>query len=92
MFLALGAGGVYAAKHGRGALRRAVGWTAERAGFITGRIQETLAETRRLARERYDEGVAATRARAELESPASARPRAAANGAHAVANGDSPPT
>jgi hypothetical protein len=84
MVLALGAGGVYAAKRGRNAIRRAVGWTAERAGFITGRVQEALAETRREARERYDEGLAATRARADSKGeigPASARPL---NGAHAA--------
>ncbi len=72
MVLALGAGGVYAAGRGRGrgrnAIRRAVGWTAERAGFITGRVQEALAETRREARERYEEGLAATRARADSKA------------------------
>jgi len=96
MVLALGAGGLYAAARGRGrnVIRRAVGWTAERAGFITGRVQEALAETRREARERYDEGLAATRARADSKGeigPASARPR---NGtvAHAPPGVDRPPT
>ncbi len=72
MVLALGAGGVYAVKRGRGAIRRPVGWTAERAGFISGRVQETLAETRRLARERYEEGRAAYKGRGEM-APTSSR-------------------
>jgi len=71
MVLALGAGGVYAVKRGRGAIRRAVGWTAEKAGFISGRVQETLAETRRLARERYEEGRAAYQERGEIAAPSS---------------------
>jgi hypothetical protein len=67
--LAIGAGSVYAVKNGRKALRRAVGWTAEKTGFITGRVQQTLAETRRLARERYEAGREADRERTELAPP-----------------------
>jgi hypothetical protein len=91
MILALGAGGVYVAKRGSGAVRRAVGWTAERAGFITGRMQESLAETRRLARERYEDGLAATRSKADSKAeggPASTRPL---NGTHAPPSVDRPP-
>jgi hypothetical protein len=73
MVLALGAGGVYAVKRGRKGLRSAVGWTAEKAGFITGRLQETLAETTQIAKTRYEEGLAAIRddkqARGETPSP-----------------------
>jgi hypothetical protein len=72
---ALGAGAVVAVKHGRQALRRAVGWTAEKTGFISGRVRDTLEEARREARERYavgrdDDG------RTELPPPSSRAPEA----------------
>jgi len=92
MVLAIGAGGLYAAKRGRKALRQAVGWTAEKAGFITARMQETLAETRQVARQRYLEGRAATQEPADL-APTSSRP-AAQEQAAPVKNGTHlpPPT
>jgi len=70
---ALGAGAVVAVKHGRRVLRRAVGWTAEKTGYVSGRVQETLAETRRIARERFEAG-RETDGRTELPPPSSRAP------------------
>ena len=83
---ALGAGVVWAARHGRKALRQAVGWTAETTGFITGQVRTALEDARKVARERYELGRADTGARTELGPPSSR-----ANGhAHAAAH-DGPP-
>jgi hypothetical protein len=89
---ALGAGTVVAVKNGRKALRRVVGWTAEKTGYITGRVQETLAETRRVARERYEAGREVD-GRTELPPPSSRGPESppaqvhAKNGSGGGANG-----
>jgi hypothetical protein len=75
---ALGAGTVLAVKHGRRTRRtvaRAIGWAAEQAGFVSGRVAEGIAEARRIARERYRQGREANVARVEVErGPSSSRP------------------
>ena len=80
---ALGAGAVAAVKHGRRALRSAVGWTAEKTGYITGRGSETLAEARRVARERYELGKDVD-GRTEIAPPSTRAPevQAVPNGTH----------
>jgi hypothetical protein len=62
----LGAGTVLAAKHGKRVARKAIGWTAERTGFISGRVTEALAEARRIARDQYEAGRRENLARTEL--------------------------
>lgn len=74
---ALGAGAVAAVKHGRRAIRLAVGWTAEKTGYVTGRVNETLAEAKRVARERYALGKE-TEGRTEIAPPSSRAPEAQA--------------
>jgi hypothetical protein len=71
---ALGAGAVVAVKHGRRALTRAVGWTAEKTGYISGRVKETLAEAKQVARDRYEVG-RDTDGRTELPPPSSRAPQ-----------------
>ena len=83
---ALGAGTIVAVKNGRKALRRVVGWTAEKTGYITGRVQETLAEARRVARERYETGREGE-GRTELPPPSSRAPESPPPQAH-VRNGN----
>jgi hypothetical protein len=78
---ALGAGTVYAVKHGRRAMHRAVGWTAEKTGFITAKVSEALDEARRIARERYEVGREHNGIHTELAPPS------AKNGVIAEANG-----
>jgi hypothetical protein len=82
----LGAGTVLAAKHGRRVARKAIGWTAERTGFISGRVTEALAEARRVAREQYEAGRRENLSRTELPpAPASSN-----GGATAVTQGGAP--
>jgi hypothetical protein len=92
---ALGAGTVLAVKHGRRAARRAIGWTAERAGFVTGKVTEAIEDARRVARNRFEQGRQANGARTELPppsggSPASARPSTPRSEATTEANGHAP--
>lgn len=69
--IALGAGAVWAARHGRKALRQAVGWTAETTGFITGQVRTALEEARKVAHERYELGRKDPGPRTELGPPSS---------------------
>jgi hypothetical protein len=67
---ALGAGTVLVVKHGKRTRRtvaRAIGWAAEQAGFVSGRVAEGIAEARRIARERYRHGREANAERLEVE-------------------------
>lgn len=54
--LALGAGALYVVKRGRGAMQKAVGWTARRTGWIASRVRSSLDETKAVAREQYERG------------------------------------
>lgn len=81
--VAVGAGVVWAARHGRKALRHAVGWTAETTGFITGQVRSALDEARKVARERYELGRADPGARTELAPPTP--------GSNGAASGTHPP-
>ena len=54
--LALGAGALYVAKRGRGAMQSAVGWTARKSGWLASRVRSSLDETRAVAREQYERG------------------------------------
>lgn len=71
---ALGAGTVLAVKHGRKVARRAIGWTAERAGFVTGKVTEAIEEARRTAKARFEHGREVNGARTELAPPSSRSP------------------
>jgi hypothetical protein len=71
---ALGASTVLAVKHGRKVARRAIGWTAERAGFVTGKVTEALEQARRTAKSRFEQGRDANGARTELAPPSSRSP------------------
>jgi hypothetical protein len=82
---ALGAGTVWAVKHGRRAMHRAVGWTAEKTGFVSARVAEALEEAGKIARERYERGRELSTGRAELPPPS------ARNGAAMDANGHAHP-
>jgi hypothetical protein len=54
--LALGAGAVYLAKRGRGAMHSALGWTARKTGWVAGRVRSSLDEARTVARAQYEQG------------------------------------
>jgi hypothetical protein len=66
---ALGAGTVLAVKHGRKVARRAIGWTAEKTGFVTAKVADAVAEARRVARERFERGREPDAGRTELPPP-----------------------
>ena len=63
--IALGAGALYVAKRGRGAVQHAVGWTARKGGWLAGRVRTSLDETRATARAQFERG--------RIESVAAAR-------------------
>jgi hypothetical protein len=73
---ALGAGTVIAIKHGRSVAKRAVGWTAERAGWITGRVTDAVKDAKRIARAEFDRG------RSDAPSGTQLAEVPASNGAH----------
>jgi hypothetical protein len=50
---ALGAGVLVATKGGRGMARRALGWSARRAGALSAQATEAIGEARRIAREEF---------------------------------------
>lgn len=54
--LALGAGALFVAKRGRGALQGAVGWSARKGGWLAGRVRMSLDETSALARAEFERG------------------------------------
>jgi hypothetical protein len=88
---ALGAGTVFAARHGRRFMRRAVGWTAETTGSLSAQAAEALAEAKRIARVRYEQGREGNGARTELRAQAPIAPAAGeANGAPSSTAGLSP--
>ena len=54
--IALGAGALYVARQGRGAMHAAVGWTARKSGWLASRVRSTIDETRAVARAQYERG------------------------------------
>jgi hypothetical protein len=89
----LGAGTVLAAKHGKRVARKAIGWTAERTGFISGRVTEALAEARRIARDQYEAGRRENLARTELPpAPTNGGATAMPQGGAPSANGGAAPS
>jgi len=85
---ALGAGSVFAARHGRRFVHRAVGWTAEKTGFLSAQVAEALAEAKRIARERFEQGRDGTASRTELPPQTSVASAAGdANGKPAPSSG-----
>jgi hypothetical protein len=53
---ALGAGTVVAVKHGGKIVKRAIGWTAQTAGWISGRATAAIDDARRTARDEFLRG------------------------------------
>jgi hypothetical protein len=53
LVFALGAGVVVASKGGRGVARRALGWSARKAGAISAQASAAIGEARRIAREEF---------------------------------------
>ena len=51
---ALGAGAIVASKGGRRIARRALGWSARKAGALSAQATEAIGEARRLAREEFE--------------------------------------
>jgi hypothetical protein len=89
---ALGAGAVLAVKRGKRTRRtvaRAIGWAAEQAGFVSGRVSEGIAEARRIARDRYRQGREANAARVEMgrAAPSSLAPPSSRGDGSARAEG-----
>ena len=71
--IALGAGALFVAKRGRGAVKSAVGWTARQSGWLAGRVRTSLDETRTVARAQFERGRVESAGGARIASaPASA--------------------
>jgi hypothetical protein len=54
--IAIGAGVVLAIKHGKAGAKRAIGWTARQAGWVSGQVDAAVKQTRRAVREQYERG------------------------------------
>jgi hypothetical protein len=53
---ALGVGAVLVYKHGRTAVRSAVGWSARQVGWVTSRVAGAIDDARSTARREYERG------------------------------------
>jgi hypothetical protein len=79
MGLALGAGALLFVKKARPMIRRAVGWTARKSGWIASRVKASVDDAKAVARDEFARGRAEALAASE---------RASANGASKSASAD----
>jgi hypothetical protein len=86
--IAIGAGAVLALKNGRERAKKAVGWAARHAGWISGQVNVAVENAKRVAREEFSRGRDENLAKIAEMAPLSVRPQAQ-NQAHngASANG-----
>ena len=54
--IAIGAGAMFAIRHGRTGAKKVVGWTARQAGWITERVRSSVNGAKAVVREQYQRG------------------------------------
>ena len=73
--IAIGAGAVLALRNGRERAKKAVGWAARQAGWISGQVNVAVENAKRVAREEFSRGRDENLARIAEMPPLSVRPQ-----------------